>query len=287
MNFRRLMFLALAMFWSVSAYAQQQSQQPLTHWAQYAVKPGKEEEFLNLVKTVGQPVRDKLMADGVVLAWGVEVSLLRGHDPTTHAIWYTVADWSGIEKVENGLAAQVAKLDAEEAKRAGEGKKKGAKPAESTMERLRDAVDFDKTKDYVTRDLVFVAGQTMPPAGSLPYVRYNFVKVKPGKGEAFRNVWDKYNKPVLDKLVADGVVLAYGLSIEDVKTTGDFTHYVWYAVNSVGDLEKVRNAYRADRDRRSHEEREAINEAFLHTLDPDASRNEVDRSVIFHLPGQK
>jgi hypothetical protein len=285
MNYKRLLFLALAMFWSVSAYAQQQSSQPLTHWAQYAVKPGKEEEFLNLVKTVGQPVRDKLMADGVVLAWGVEVSLLRGHDPTTHAIWYSVADWSGIEKVETGLAAQVAKLDAEAAKSA-EGKK-GAKAGPNTMERLREVVDFEKTKDYVTRDLVFVAGQSMPPAGTLPSVRYNFVKVKPGKSEAFRAAWDKYNKPVLDKLVADGVVLAYGLSIEDVKTTGEFTHFVWYAVNSLGDLEKVRNAYRADRDRRSPEEREAISEAFLHTLDPDASRNEVDHNIIFHLPGQK
>lgn len=287
MKFKRLMFLALAMFWCVSAYAQQQSPQPLTHWSIYAVKPGKEDEFLNLVKTVGQPVRDKLMAEGVVLAWGVEVSMLRGHDAGTHAIWYSVSDWSGIEKVENGLAAQVAKLDAEEAKAAGEGKKKTAKPGSPTLERLREAVDFEKTKDYVTRDLVFVAGKTMPAAGSLPYARYNFVKVKPGRGEAFRSAWEKYNKPVLDKLVADGVVAAYGLSIEDVKTTGDFTHYVWYAVNSLGDLEKVRNAYSADRDRRSHEEREAITEAFVHAIDPDASRSEVDRSVIFRLPGMK
>jgi hypothetical protein len=275
------------MFWCVSAFAQQQSPQPLTFWAQYAVKPGKEEEFLNLVKTVGEPVRNKLMADGVVLAWGVEVSVLRGHDTTTHAIWYTVADWSGIEKVQNGIAAQLAKLDAEAAQSAEGGHKKGAKSAPTRLELLRDAVDFDKTKDYVTRDLIFVAGQTMPSAGSLPYSRYTFVKVKPGKSAAFRAVWEKYNKPVLDKLVADGVVLAYGLSIEDVKTTGDFTHYVWYAVNSLDGLDKVRSAYRADRDRRSPEEREAISEAFLHTLDPDASRGEVDRSVIFHLPGQK
>jgi len=285
MKYRRLLFLALAMFWSVAAYAQQQTPQPLTHWSEYAVKPGKEEEFLNLVKTVGQPVRDKLMADGVVLAWGVETSILRGHASGTHLIWYAVADWSGIEKVETAIGAQVAKVDADAAK-AAEGKK-GAKPASNTMDRLRDAVDIEKTKDYVTRDLVFVAGQTMPAAGSLPYTRYNFVKIKPGRAEAFRSAWDKYNKPVLDKLVSDGVVLAYGLSIEDVKTTGDFTHYVWYAVKSLGDLEKVRDAYRADRDRRSHEEREAINEAFLHTLDPDASRNEVDRALIFHLPGQK
>ena len=286
MKFRKLMFLALAMLWSVAAYAQQQGAQPLTHWANYAVKPGKEAEFLDLVKTVGAPVRDKLMADGVVLAWGVEVPVLRGHDVETHAIWYTVADWSGIEKVENAINAQVAKLDAEGAKAAEEGKKKGAKAAPSIGQRLLEVVDFEKTKDFVTRDLEFTAGK-MPAAGSLPYVRYSFVKAKPGRSEALRAAWDKYNKPVLDKLVADGVVLAYGFSIEEVKTTGDFTHYVWYAVNSLGDLEKVRNAYSADRDRRSKEERDAITEAFVHAIEPDASRSEVDHNVIFRLPGMK
>jgi hypothetical protein len=284
MNFRRLLFLALAMFWCVSAYAQQQSPQPLTHWSEYAVKQGKEEEFLNLVKTVGQPVRDKLMADGVVLAWGLETSILRGHDAATHTIWYAVADWSGIEKVENAIGAQVAKLDAEAAQ---EGKKKGAKPAAGVLDRLRDAVDYEKTKDYITRDLVFAAGQSMPPAGALPYTRYNFTKVRPGRGEAYRNAWDKYNKPVLDKLVADGVVMAYGLGVEEIRTSGEFTHFTWYAVKSLGDFEKVRNAFVADRDRRSHEERAAITEAFVHAIDADASRAEVDRALIFHLAGQK
>jgi len=286
MKFRSSMFLALAMFWCVSAYAQQ-APQPLTHWSVYAVKPGKEEDFLNLVKAVGQPVRDKLMADGVVLAWGVEVSMLRGHDEGNHAIWYTVADWSGIQKVESGIAAQVAKLDADDAKAAADGKKKSAKPAAGTMERLRDAVDFPKTKDYITRDLLFVPGQTMPPAGSLPFVRYNFIKVKPGKAQAYRAAFDKYNKPVLDKLVADGTLVAYGLAVEEVKTTGDFTHYVWFAVNNLDGFEKLRNAFVADRDRRSAEEREAITEAFTHAIDPDAARSELDRHLIFRVAGQK
>jgi hypothetical protein len=287
MKFRTLLLLALAMLWSASAFAQQQSPQPLTHWSEYAVKPGKEEEFLNLVKTVGQPVRDKLMADGVVLAWGLETSILRGHDSATHAIWYAVADWSGIEKVENAMAAQLAKIAAEDAKAAEEGRKKGAKSAGGTMARISETLDLDKTKDYVTRDLVFVAGQAMPPAGALPYTRYNFTKVKPGRGEAYRNAWDKYNKPVLDKLVADGVILAYGLGVEEVRTSGEFTHFTWYAVSSLGDFEKIRSAFIADRDRRSKEERDAITEAFIHAIDIDASRSEVDHALIFHLAGQK
>src|SRR5208282_6814866 len=167
-----------------------------------------------------------------------------------------------------------------------EGHKKGQKSSGmTTAERARDVFEADKTKDFLTRDLVFVAGNTMPPAGALPYTRYNFIKVKPGKADAYRATWEKYNKPVLDKLVADGTVLAFGLSVEEVKTTGDLTHFVWYAVNSLSGLDKVRSAILADRDRRSPEEREAITAAFLAASEPDAARSAVDRAIMFHVAG--
>ncbi|MGH9955928.1 MAG: hypothetical protein ACREBC_02215, partial [Pyrinomonadaceae bacterium] len=43
---------------------------PLTFYYDYTVVPGKEEDLMTLIKTVGAPVRDKLMADGVIMAWG-------------------------------------------------------------------------------------------------------------------------------------------------------------------------------------------------------------------------
>ena len=46
------------------------------------------------------------------------------------------------------------------------------------------------------------------PSGVLPYTRYNSVKVLPGKANAYRQVWEKYNKPVLKKAVAEGGQLA-------------------------------------------------------------------------------
>jgi hypothetical protein len=233
---------------------------------------------------VGAPVRDKLMADGVVLAWGVEVSMLRMPGAPTHTIWYSVADWSGVEKVDAAMRAQISKLD-EEAK--GGTTKKGGAPAAGVTARMMEIADVSKTRDYVTRDLVFVTGTSMPPAGTLPFTRFNYVKVKPGKGAELRKVWEKYNKPVLDKLVADGVVLAYGYAIEDVRTDGDFTHFVWYATKDLAGMEKVRSAYMADRDKRSQEEQDAISEAFAKVLELDASRSEMDRSLIFKLPNMK
>lgn len=279
---RLLLCLFVMLLSSISAVAQQSQQQmqPLTFWYGYTVNPGKEDEFLELVKTVGQPVRDKLMADGIVLAWGVQSSLLRVPGHETHFIWYAVADYAGVEKVDSAMRAQIAKLT-EEAK-SGAPAKKGQKAGEAPMTRLAQVADLSKVHDFLTRDLV-IGLSSSSPAGMLPFSRYNFVKVKPGKGNEFRKAWEKYNKPVFDKLLADGTVLAYGLAVEEVRTEGDFTHFVWYDVKDLASFDKVRAAFIADRDRRSQEEQDALTHLFVSLVDADASRSEVGRSLIFKV----
>jgi hypothetical protein len=272
-----------------AALAQQpapQQTQPLTFFYDYTVNPGKEEEFMTLVNTVGAPVRDKLMAEGVILAWGIETPILRYPGGTTHLIWFTVENYAGIEKVLTGMEAQLAKLAAEDAKAADAARARKQQPAMSTAERTRQVFDMSKTRDWLTRDLVAGFGQP-PAAGTLPVTRYNFVKVKPGKGPAYRATWEKYNKPVFDKLVADGVVLAYGMSQEDVKTDGDWTHFIWIATANMAGGDKVGAAFAADRARRSEEERNSIAEAFNSVLDVDMSRSIITRSRIFKVQGMK
>jgi hypothetical protein len=282
---KRLLLCALAMFLSaISSFAQQTPMQPLTFWYEYTVNPGKEDQFLGLVKTVGAPVRDKLMADGVVLAWGVQVPLLRQPGSPTHSIWYAVADWAGVQKVSDAMTAQFAKLNEEASK--GGVTKKGASPTPSLTTRLAETTDLSKTRDFLTRDLVIVLGPQVQ-GEVLPYTRFNFFKVRPGKGAEFRKTWEKYNKPVFDKLVADGTILAFGLAIEEVRTEGSFTHFVWYDTKDLSGMDKVRAAFNSDRDRRSQEEQDGITSLFLSLVDADASRSEVDHAVIFHASAPK
>ena len=283
---KRLVFCLMAVLLSCISSAAQQAQppmQPLTFWYEYTVNPGKESEFMDLVKTVGQPVRDKLMNEGVVLAWGVQTPLLRVPGNATHLIWYAVADYAGVDKVDSAMRAQIAKLDEEGAKSGGA--KKG-QTAMGVTARLREIADMSKVRDYLTRDLVIGFSTTSTP-GVLPFSRYNFVKIKPGKAADYRKAWEKYNKPVFDKLVADGVILAYGLAVEEIRTDGDFTHYVWYDVKDLASFDKVRAAFTADRDRRSQEEQDTITHTFVSLQDLDATRSEVTRSLIFHLPAPK
>ncbi len=285
---RKIILVSLTMlaFCCVAALGQQAQPQPLTFYYDYSVVPGKEEEFMKLVNTVGAPVRDKLMADGVVMAWGIETPILRFPGGTTHLIWFSVANWAGVEQVLNGMEAQLAKLAAEDAKAADAARAKRQTPGITTAERSRAVFDVSKTRDWLTRDLVSNYGPP-PAAGALPFVRYNFIKVKPGKGGDYRRTWEKYNKPVYDKLVADGVVMAYGLAAEEVKTDGEFTHFVWIATASMAAADKIGPAFTAERAKRSEEERNAITEAFLSVTEPDKARSMVTRSRIFRVAPQK
>lgn len=255
---------------------------PLTFYYDYTVVPGKEQELNTLINTVGAPVRDKLMAEGVIMAWGMETPILRYPGGTTHLIWFSVANWAGVEKVLNAMEARQAKLAADEAM-AARGK---PRPPMTTAERVRATFDMSKTRDWLTRDLVAGYGSN-PPAGTLPFTRYNFIKVKPGKGADYRRTWEKYNKPVYDKLVADRVVLAYGLAQEEVKTDGDFTHFVWVATASMADADKILAAFAADRARRSERDRNEITEAFLNATEPDKARSMVTRARIFKVAPQQ
>lgn len=281
---RKLILVSLTLLLLCSAaIAQQPTPTPgaLTFYYDYTVFPGKEDELMTLINTVGAPVRDKLMAEGVVMAWGVETPVLRYPGGTTHLIWFTVANYAGVEKVLNGMEARLAKLAADEAQAA----RRGGRPAMTTAERARAVFDGTKTRDWLTRDIV--AGFGPPPkAGVLPFTRYNFNKVKPGKAADYRRTWEKYNKPIFDKLVADGVVLAYGLAAEDVKTDGDWTHFVWIATATMADADKIGPAFAADRARRSEKDRNEITEAFLEVIEPDKARSIITRSRIFKLAPQ-
>lgn len=276
--------LILTLFSCISAVGQQSHPEPLTFWYEYVVNPGKEDDFLDLIKTVGQPVRDKLMAEGVINAWGVEVPLLRQPGAATHVIWYEVPDWAGIEKVDGAMRAQIAKLSAGDESKSSSARK-APKPA-SVLDRLREDTDATKTHDYLTRDLA-INGTSSWPAGVMPYTRYSYVKVRSGKGSDYRAAWEKYNKPILEKLLAEGAILGYGLSVEEVRTDGDFTHFTWIEVKDLAGFEKLRSAFNADREHRSEEERNALNALFASLVDAEASRSEVKRSIIFHLPNQK
>jgi hypothetical protein len=228
------------------------------------------------------------MKEGVILAWGVDVPINRGaFGGTTHTVWYAVADWASMEKVHTAMGAQIQKLSADEAKAAQDPKAKGKVPGPSVMQRLGEISDVSQLRDWYTRSIVFATSGGPMTAGMQLFTRYGFVQAKPGKGADYRAAWEKYNKPVYEKLLKDGVIAAYGLSVEELKSTNDFTHFSWVATTNLAAADKVRVAFIADRDKRSAEEREAINATFAAAIDGAASRGLLVRSLIFREASMK
>ena len=129
-----------------------------------------------------------------------------------------------------------------------------------------------------------VMGQQTQPQ---PLTFFYDYTVRTGQEEEFNTLVKTVGAPVRDKLMADGVVLAYGLSIEEVKTDGDFTHFVWMATADMSGLDKIGAAFAADRARRSDEEQTSIAELFANVTEPDKARSVVTRSRIFRLPAAK
>jgi len=56
---------------------------------------------------------------------------------------------------------------------------------------------------------------------------------------------DKWQKPVMDALLADGTITEWGVVATSLHRDGDFTHAAWFSTRTRGDSEKVWRAYRA------------------------------------------
>jgi hypothetical protein len=284
MRARVVVALALALLWTSAAFAQQI--QPVVYVAEVHVKLGKEGEFIDLVKKIDVPLFEKLMAEGAVFAWGVDIPLLHQPGGATHIFWWAMPDVGALDKVFAAFEENEKKMAEEDARTAEEARRKRQPAPKSSMERFFDIIDVAKHRDFLFRDVV-IGGGAMPAPGTMPYGWLSTVRVLPGKGEDYRRLWEKYNKPVYDKLAAQGAIYAYALGVEEARSTDEFSHYTVVSLPNLAAREKVRAAFNADRQARSPEERSQITQSFLGVVDPSASRAFVLRAVIFHAAAPK
>ena len=284
MRIRVVLLLAMALALTTVASAQQMPpMQPVVYVADFHVKPGRGDDFLNQVKKYDEPTFEKLMAEGAVLAWGVDEPVLHEPGAPTHSFWWLSPDMGAFDKVFAAFEANEKKMKADDAAAAEEARKKGRPAPKTSFERFAETVDFSKHKDWIFRDLLIRFRNEPPPADAKPYAWITSVHVAPGKGDDFQKWWEKYVKVVLDKLVEDGTINGYEFGVEEAKTTDAFTHLGVVSLPNLAAREKVRNAFYADRQARSPEERNQITQNVLALIDPTATRNIVLQSVILHV----
>jgi hypothetical protein len=265
-----------ALLWAGDALAQ--PVQPVSYIAEFHVQPGKETEFLDLVQKVQGPALEKLMAERIVLAWGADVPILHEPGAPNVSLWWSAPDMAAMGKALAALQANTQKMEQEEAKAA---KAAGRKPR-GVVERFLALTEPGKHRDWLFRDLVVGFSRTPPPPGLQPYTWINTFRIVPGKGQEFREWWEKNTKPVYDKLLTEGAIGAYGFAVEEVRTTHNFSHFVWVGLPDLGAREKVRAAFRDLSQARTPEDRRRIAEE-LRAFQEGPGRSLLLRSVVFHV----
>ena len=111
------------------------------------------------------------------------------------------------------------------------------------------------------------------------------VTVKPGKSKELEAASLKYDKPVLDTLVANGSISSYGLACQMVGPPSQSCMF-WVTAADWTGMGKVEKAFADSRKAMKEDELEAMMESFLGATVPDKETSSVVRHVVFNgTPG--
>lgn len=237
------------------------AQQPksLVAVASFKVSPGKESAFVAKGKAF-EPLLDKLIASGVVNAYGMNVSMLHVPDRNNVDFWVEVPDFAALDKEEKAL---------EEFEK--------ANPA--LMGDLRSMSDPATHHDLIIGVREGNFGSV--PAGSMPVTDFDVVRLQPGRMDEFMELVRKYDKPVLDKLVADGVIYGWEVDTEAVHTMAP--GLVWFLVTmpDLGTKDKVEAAFTASFKNLPEGERNMVEKTYRELVVPGSHRDDLAVSEVF------
>jgi hypothetical protein len=181
-----------------------------------------------------KPLFEKLMSDHSIQSWGFYAQTVHTPDGATHGLWFSANGMSGVEATLNAI---------------------GGLPANSVMNNAQV-----RQRDFLFRSLAS-AGRAASGSNGLLWVHRS--QSGPARHEQNSSVWDKYVKPMLDGLVAQGTILSYGLETEQIHTEPDGTFYIYCLMPGANAGDKFFAALDALQSKMSTAERNEFNAAQL------------------------
>ncbi len=97
----------------------------------------------------------------------------------------------------------------------------------------------------VVLSLLLLAVPVLAQESGPAYVRIEAWDVKRAQWSAFVKMYEKYDKPVYEKLFADDVITEYGIESAMLHNPDEYTHATWHAATSMEAFGKVREAFEA------------------------------------------
>jgi hypothetical protein len=191
-------------------------------------------------------ILEKLVADGTLVAWGYDVTLVHTEDGFSHSNWFVSETQGGILKTLQAL---------------------------QSVSRTPQLSAATKHRDYMLHS-VGHGGKTAQTTSG--YIRVAFWHAKPGRGDDMEQFFKKYIQPDLDAGVADGSVLMYNFDTEVIHTDepGGYNLAVVYANGDGLDKNAAILAKHAKDD-------PAVGEGFASMLELKTHRDDLSRILAF------
>jgi hypothetical protein len=258
---RRIALSVIATITLTAGTLAAQQLEPLTSVSLYKVKPDKADSWNGAFKKHFVPMLDKLMTDGTVIGYGLDMDVLHQPGETNTTVWFTVANFAGYGRVLDMIGKTWEKVGVAE------------------RQTLLSYTDPDKHRDFLMRSIV--VNSKTPPPGVMPYTHVSRSQVKPGKSEDFRKLFDKYSKPVYDQLIADGTLLYYSLDVEEIHSEDMGMRWVVSVAADLAAADKINAAFDAAREKMSAAERSTIGGEYREVLVPGVHRDFLMHAAVF------
>lgn len=198
---------------SLPVVAQVEETTVYTRVAHFGVPRAQWGEFTDFVETNVQPILEEMLADGTIVHWGNGAAAIHGPGGVTHGVWWAATSIAGIERVHQELTKRLP-------------------PSPATAEA--------EHHDHLLQSIIHRGKPTGLTSG---YIYVSSIKVRPGAGQEWRQLWEKYFKATYDELLANGTILIYEVSTQYVHTEAPRWRYVWYIASSAEAEDKVNAAF--------------------------------------------
>ncbi len=191
-----IIVLLVLVLTSLASTAQQQEQTIYTYMAHWNVPRAQRAEATANAEQNVRPIMERMLADGTIESWGNEVRIIHEENGTTHGTWWAATSIAGLTRVRDELV----KL-----------------PPNS-------ALDNAGHHDHLMESIIHRGKTTALTSG---YLSVSIVKLQPGSGQTWRQLWEKYFKPTYDELLGNGTILSYQVASQYVHTEDPRWRYVW------------------------------------------------------------
>jgi hypothetical protein len=253
----RVFSVATFLLAAVSLSAQQYKS--LSTVATFKVAPDKEDAFVERGKAF-VPVLDKLLTEGVITAYGIDVDMLHVPGENNVAFWADTPDFTSLAKANAAIEEFI-------------------KANPTLMQDIHSMTDMSTHRDLIIRN--WDENHRAVPAGAHPVGDMDVVQVKPDRMEEYLGLLRKYDKPVLDKLVADGVIYGYYFSTEAVHTMKPGMIWEIIEMPDLGAKDKVRAAYMEAMKKIPDAEQKMLDKAYFDMVDYSTHRDDLSVSVVY------